>query len=427
MDRFLFPVVWFLSSITLALSLVLHNGYSLGILLLFLLSLVFYFPLKKRAPPFEFIKLDTALFVVLLIYGLAMMFFVYLDGWHTRELDRPSRFIFALPVLALLMRCRPNNLSWLFYGVVSGAIGAFCLGLYERLILGYGRAHGAEHPIMFGDTSMMLGLMSCAAAFYFYSRKSYIWLAVSVIGVLCGVGGSILSGSRGGWVALPLIGLFLLWQSRDLLGKKNITAVALISFAVVISAVAVPQTGIQGRVMQAVDDVARYIEGDFKASSLGLRFEMWKGALYMFESSPVFGVGEYGAKKFKQRLANEGIISEQAVVFDHAHNEYLNALSLTGIVGFLALMAVYLVPLRLFLRKMREYKNNWNVKAYAMAGVLVPMSYMDFALSQSMFSHNIGVMMYVFPIVFFWAAVRWAEKEYAEGLATESLKANKSD
>jgi O-antigen ligase len=28
-----------------------------------------------------------------------------------------------------------------------------------------------------------------------------------------------------------------------------------------------------------------------------------------------------------------------------------------------------------------------------------------------MFSHNIGVMMYAFPIVYFWAAVRWAERE----------------
>ena len=93
MDRLLFPAVWFFSSISLAFSLVLHNGYSLGIFVLFLLSLVFYFPLKKRNSPFEFIKLDTALFVVLLVYGLAMMFFVYLDGWHTRELDRPSRFI----------------------------------------------------------------------------------------------------------------------------------------------------------------------------------------------------------------------------------------------------------------------------------------------------------------------------------------------
>ncbi|TDR13108.1 O-antigen ligase family protein [Marinomonas communis] len=427
MDRLLFPVVWFFSSITLAFSLVLHNGYSLGIFVLFLLSLVFYFPLKRLNPPFEFIKLDTMLFAVLLVYGLAMMFFVYLDGWHTRELDRPSRFIFALPVLALLMRCRPNNLSWLFYGVVSGAIGAFCLGLYERLILGYGRAHGAEHPIMFGDTSMMLGLMSCAAAFYFYSRKSYIWLAVSIVGVLCGVGGSVLSASRGGWVALPLIGLFLLWQSRDLLGKKNVVVVALAAFVIVSSAVAIPQTGIQGRVMQAVDDVVRYTQGDLKESSLGLRFDMWKGAFYLFQDAPLLGVGEYGGMVMKKEMAEQGLINPQSATHYHAHNEYLNALSLTGIIGFLALMAVYLVPLRLFLRKMREYKNNWNVKAYAMAGALVPMSYMDFALSQSMFSHNIGVMMYVFPIVFFWAAVRWAEKEYAEGLAPETLKANKSD
>lgn len=411
MERFLSPAVWFLSAITFALSLVIHNGYSFGALSLFMLAVVLYFPLRKRLPNPDFSKQDRILYGVLLLYGLAMVFFVYLDGWHTRELDRPSRFIFVLPVLALLLRCKPRSLVWLFYGVMFGAIGAFILGLYERIGLGFERAQGGEHPIMFGDTSMMLGLISCAAALYFFSKRAYFWLVISIIAIICGIGGSVLSASRGGWVALPLIGLFLLWQSRELFGKKLTAGVAAVALAIVVTAVAVPQTGIQERAMQAVDDVVRYADGDLHESSVGLRFDMWKGALYLFADSPVFGTGEYGGMEVKAQLAEQGLINPQSARFSHSHNEYLNALGLTGIVGFVILMMVYLVPLRLFLAKMHQYKDNWSVKAYAMAGALVPMCYMDFALSQSMFSHNIGVMMYVFPIAIFWAATRWAERE----------------
>ncbi len=412
MERLLFPVVWFFSAITFALSLGFENGYSVGALSLFILSLIFYFPLKKRFTIPDASLHDKLMFGVFLVYGLAMVLFVYLDGWHTRELDRPSRFIFVLPVLAILLRCKPRAaLVWLFYGAIIGAMGAFALGLYERIGLGYERAKGGEHPIMFGDTSMMLGLISCAAALYFFSKRSYLGVAFSVIAIFCGVGGSVLSASRGGWVALPLIGLFLLWQSRDLFGKKLTALVAGTAVCVVLVAIAVPQTGIQTRALQAVDDVVRYSQGDLHESSVGLRFDMWKGALYLFADSPIFGTGEYGGMEVKAQLAEQGLINPQSAHFSHSHNEYLNALGLTGIVGFIVLMAVYLVPLRLFLAKMRQYKDNWNVKAYAMAGALVPMSYMDFALSQSMFSHNIGVMMYVFPIAFFWAATRWAERE----------------
>jgi O-antigen ligase len=138
---------------------------------------------------------------------------------------------------------------------------------------------------------------------------------------------------------------------------------------------------------------------------------MWKAALIMFKGSPFIGVGEYGSVSVKTRIVEEGVVSKEVLGYSHAHNEYINALGLSGIVGFIFLMSIYLVPLKLFLKKMRQYPDNWNIKSYAMAGALVPMSYMDFGLSQAMFSHNIGVMMYAFPIVYFWAAVRWAERE----------------
>lgn len=400
-------LVWLFAALTFAVSIGVPNGYNVPIALLFLCS-GSLFLLKAKWSDLN--KDDKCLFYILMAFGLSMFVFVYIDDWDVRHIDRPSRFILVLPVLVLLLQVNDRR-NWLWYGIAVGAFLAFLLALYERIILGYGRAEGGEHPIMFGDTAMLLAMLNLAGAAFFLSQKKYVWLTLCLLTALCGIGASVLSASRGGWVALPLIGFFILWQSRPLLNKTMLTTVIIISLAIIIFIIAIPKTGVQQRISQTMDSLALYQSGKNKNTSIGLRFEMWKAAWYLFEESPLLGTGATGAKLKKQQLAEQGLVRPEVAEFSHAHNEFINALSLRGIVGFVFLLAVYLIPLRLFMKKMKEYKDDWTIKSYAMAGALVPMCYMDFGLSQVMFSHNIGVMMYVFPIVYFWAAVRWAEKD----------------
>ncbi|MBR7887573.1 O-antigen ligase family protein [Marinomonas sp. A79] len=358
-------------------------------------------------------KADKALIWSFLVFGISLILASIADLLEARGFDKPSRFLLAIPVLFLLLRSKGPK-DWLWYGVVIGAILAFLLALYERIVLGVERASGGEHPIMFGDTAMMLGWLSFVAAAFFFSEKRSVWVAIALFAGLSGMGASVLSGSRGGWVAVPFIGLFMFWQCRDLLGKKHLFKLFLSASLLVVIAVAVPQTGIQKRVGEAVSNIDQYLDGTKTGTSVGTRFDMWKASIHMFQESPIFGVGASQVQPIKRELADQGRININAVPYDHAHNEYFHALSTRGLVGLLLLLMVYLVPMKLFLRKLHNYKDNWRVRSYAIAGALIPMCYMDFALTQSMFMHNIGVMMYAFPIVFFWAALRWAEREELE-------------
>ncbi|WP_421856272.1 O-antigen ligase family protein [Marinomonas sp.] len=403
-----FIFVWFFASLTFAISIGISGGYGIATSLLLICSASLVY-LKPKWP--ELTEDDRRLFYTFLAFGLSMFFFVFIDDFQLRDLDRPSRFILVLPVLLLLLQ-EKNRKVWLWYGVVIGAIFAFGLAWYERFILGYVRAEGGQHPIMFGDTGMLLGMLSFASSIYFLSHKRYFWLVLSLIAGGCGVGASVLSASRGGWVALPLIGFFLYWQSRFLFKRRTWFFLGIVTCLLIISAVLIPQTGVKERIDEAFGDISHYASGVNKDTSVGLRFEMWKAAFYMFQESPVLGAGMHSSIVVKKELLDEGLVIPEALAYDHAHNEYINALGYRGIVGLAFLLLVYLVPLRLFLKKMDQYKEDWNIKSYAMAGALVPMCYMDFGLSQVMFAHNIGVMMYAFPIVYFWAAVRWAEKEF---------------
>ncbi|WP_191602259.1 O-antigen ligase family protein [Marinomonas algicola] len=398
-------LAWLMASVSLGLSLVLNEGISLAPL--FLLCTFFVLLFAKGSWVSD--RLDGWLMASFVTYFLSMLLFVYLDGWHTRELDRPVRFLLAIPVLFVLLRL-PYKRDLLWYGVMIGALGAFCFAVYDRWILGLDRANGFEHPIMFGNTSLLLGGLSFCAFLYFKAQKGWHKLTVfALLAVSCGVFASLLSGTRGGWVSLPIIVAFIFWQSRDLLDKKLRIWGSCLLIALSVVIISVPQFGVAKRLHEVVTDIERYQSGDFLYNSVGQRFEMWKAAVYMFNMSPLLGVGEYHSVEIKQELADEGLISQSILRFSHAHNEYLTSLSLRGLIGLFFLIVVYLVPLKLFLRKMHLHHHNWNVKAYALAGALIPMSYMDFALTQSMFSHNIGVMFYAFSIVFFWAATRWVE------------------
>ncbi|GAB3478786.1 O-antigen ligase [Marinomonas epiphytica] len=383
------------------------NGYGLPTGLLFLSSASLLYLRPKWS---DLDGDDKRLFFVFLAFGLSMFCFVYLDGWFTRELDRPSRFILVLPVLLLLLHSH-NHKEWLWYGLIFGAISAFILAFYEKFVLGFDRAHGSEYPIMFGNTGMMMGLLCLAGAMYFYAEKRLLWVVLAVLAAICGIGTSFLSGSRGGWVALPLIGCFILWHSRHLLTPKVCMGSFVSAVLLVVVVIATPQTGVKKKIDQTMVSLSHYSSGANTATSLGMRFDMWKTAFQLFQEAPAFGVGEYGGQIEKRRLIDQGLIPAEMIKFKHAHNEFFNALSQRGLVGLAFLLAVYLIPMRLFIKKMKLYEHNWRVKSYAMAGALVPMCYIDFGLSQVMFAHNIGVMLFAFPIVYFWAATRWAERE----------------
>src|SRR5690606_13092036 len=134
---------------------------------------------------------------------------------------------------------------------------------------------------------------------------------------------------------------------------------------------------------------------------LGARFEMWKFGLMALREKPLTGYGQLGLRDYKADLIEEGKVAKVVQRYDHLHNEYIDTAARRGLIGLLALLAVYFVPLRLFSR--RANAPTFEPRADAVGGAILCVSYMDFGLSQSFFSHNSGVMMYFFTMAVFWA------------------------
>ena len=379
-----------------ALALVVPSGYSAGAVMLLLGSAV----LLVKRPALGLARQDWLVMGAMAGYAVFVMLEAWWTGLGVRGLDKPLRLLLGVPVLLLVM-AYPPRLAWLWSGLALGAVLAGGMAGWQSLVLEVPRVDAFTHPIQFGNISMLMGMLCLAGlGWAVVQPRRRLWVTLLLLGALGGVLGSLFSGSRGGWIGVPVI-LWVLYRSygRELTHALKLMLLAgLVGGAVVVYAV--PQIGVQQRVHQAVDDISRYVSGESRVTSVGARFEMWRGASRLALDAPWRGVGSGHYDQAMQSLADQGVIDPGVLVYNHAHNEFLDTLARRGLLGLAVLLALYLVPMKLFARQL--HARDMERRALAAAGVILPVAYIDFGLTQVFLSHNSGVMIYAV-----WLAVLW--------------------
>lgn len=382
-----------------AIALVVESGYSGGAALLLLGGLYGLF----RGGSLPLSREDKLMLGVLVLFGLVQIFDFLLHQSGSRYLDKPLRFILAAAVF-WGVRKYPPRLSWLWAGLAVGGILTAMWAGYQKVFLQAERAMGYTHVIQFGNIAMLTGLFCLAGLGWAgVQDRRKLWMALLLLGAIGGVLGSLFSGSRGGWVGLPLVLLVLYRAYSEYFSRTLKIALPLLLLVGAVGIYHVPQLGVQPRVHAAFNDIRLYKEGNVD-TSLGARFEMWRAAVQLIAQKPLLGWGELQYSGALKELADQGKVHPIVTQFGHPHNEVLNATAKRGILGLAALLALYLVPLRLFGRGLRS--PDLTQRALATAGTLLPVAYIDFGLSQAFFSHNSGVMIYSVWLMVFWGCYR---------------------
>lgn len=297
------------------------------------------------------------------------------------------------------------------YGV--GAIGASVWAVYAKFVLDMPRVRtDSLDPINFGNISLLMGLISLTSVFWALEKKNKPLAAVMLLAFFCGMSASLLSGSRSGWVALP-IALFALYKVYEDILRNKVKKAALVVVVAFIAVFAVmPDTGVQHRIGLIYSDIENYMQGH-STTSIGLRFEMWRSAYEAIIQKPVFGWGEAGFYAFQAEVVEELKLNPRILEFKHLHNQYIEELSKRGIIGLAALLLLFVVPFKLFLKKAQQ--GDQRVKPLAAAGMVVIISMADFCLTQGMLRVTSAVMFFVFTLVFIWCCIRSIEHK---GLTT---------
>lgn len=265
------------------------------------------------------------------------------------------------------------------------AVGGWAL--WQRIVGSASRVNGHEplHAILFGNLALTTGLLCLAGLAWAWRRpQPRRWLLLCGVGALGGLAGSILSGTRGGWLALPLASL--IFYRAYLVNWPRLWRVGLVMLAtlLLVGVYALPQTGVRERVAQAVNDVQSYQPGKAH-SSVGIRLELYRTGLGLIREKPLSGYSLEGYQNAMQSLHDQGAVHRLVAKNWHVHNDILHAGLRYGVIGALATLALYIWPLWYFTRCL--HKGSLEQRPVAVAGLLLPVMFFDFGLSYSFFAY----------------------------------------
>lgn len=362
-------------------SLVLPSGYSIGFYLVCFFCLVVWFKLGG-----ELLPADTKFFILpLFIYAAGHTALALSEKWALHEFGNYLPFV--LVVFGLWgIRYYKLQPYFLWLGLALGALGAAIFAGYQALEQGV-RANGFANAIQFGNIALLLGVLCMVRALGEPVLSRFNMCLC--IGFIAGLAASIWSQTRGGWVALVFIFIWILFHATKSWSFRKRSLIAFCFCLFVLVPVLQPNGVVQSRISDARAEFSAYLETGKQDNAVGARLAMWTLAWSNLTKAPLIGHGERGWIDLRDTAIQDGRLSPFSSTFKHLHNEVLNVAFKRGLIGLTLYLALFLVPMMLFFKPYLHHAAV-EVRSMAMAGMVIPMMYIDFGLTQTFLSHNSG-------------------------------------
>lgn len=349
---------------------------------------------------------------MLFYFALSSFFLVTLiatlsAGFQYGSTGKFLHLLLAIP-LYVYLRHTGIKLHYFWYGLVAGSFVATVIAINEVWILGAPRARSLTHPIIFGDIALTLGCMSMAGIGWFKSRASW-QIILPVLALLGSLLVSALSASRGSWVAMPFLFIAFFWYMRSHFSVKLKGIFIALLIATLGTIYLVPQTNVSKNIDRTIHNLKLYSESNIDTdllslNSVGSRLEMWQAAWSMFIENPVSGIGWGNYRKQAQIQVNQGLRNIAASAFPHPHNQYLSVLANGGIISFIGLLFVFLIPAHIFVKHIKRYRYE-EVRRLAFTGLILIIAYMSYSLSEVVLERSRPINFLAFYLAVIMAAI----------------------
>lgn len=320
--------------------------------------------------------------------------------WSASELEKLLRFAMAVPVLWLLLRAPQPWLRQIQWSILAGALAGsgiliVAMTLWDRgAVVDIG---GRYNAVAFANMTLLFGSMSLLSIGWGPSTR---WpraeTGLKLLAFALSVWATWLSETRSSWMLLPILGLVFLLGLRDWSRRHKSYCALAVTAALVVSAVGIWH--FSSRMHAIATDLHGYSTSSDRDTSFGIRLQLWHASLIMFEKSPIVGVGPSNFRKELLELEKQGVVSREVVEgFGEPHNDLLAALSGYGLLGLLSILALYLVPAYIFLRRLAS--DDRVIRVGAQLGLLFCLSYCAFSLTEMMFRNMRSVPTYSLILV----------------------------
>lgn len=291
--------------------------------------------------------------------------------------DHVKTYIMMLMLIASIRQYA--DVERLILAYVLGA-GLYCVEILTTFQI---EASGRLGDLFYYDSNDLAMFLVCTLPLlvYFMRAGARIWLrlvALPIAGIF--IITIVRAGSRGGFLGLIGVAIYLLFGFRAVAGRIRFGAVALC--AILLFSVAGPVFwNMMGTMLKPEDDY------NFNGTESG-RQAIWQRGMGYMKSHPIAGVG---ANAFPQA---EGMISELAgeqaeghgVKWSAAHNSFVQIaaeLGIPGIVAFIAQIGTMLMTCISLVRKRSRASPDEQALAQALIGTIIGYAICGFFLSQA--------------------------------------------
>ncbi|MFU2078553.1 O-antigen ligase family protein [Avibacterium endocarditidis] len=338
-----------------------------------------------------------------LLYYIVGLFVATLNGDAIPSSFKADHFLLlSIPILFLLIRYRPSfkfltivfGVSCLFYGIQA---------LYNKFYLELDRAFDLDiiNPIPAAAIMMTVTLYCIVLGFHYLEKKEVkiglFLLFSSCIGLL----GNIATGSRGSWIVFPFVIFFLFFKYKKSL-KRVVYSFFMFLISIIIVVSIIPQFGVTKRYQAALDNITQYVDDSNAYSSVGVRFDLYKGAWYAIQEKPILGWGRDGMLHKRHEQAESGVIPNYTKDYTHSHNQFIEQTYHRGIVGLFVLLLLIYTFLKYFID---VYKNSSveDRKVIALLGIINILGLIFFNLTDSLLINKEYAMFFYMCNVIFYA------------------------
>ncbi len=331
--------------------------------------------------------------LVLLLPLLVYLFSMALHGWDARQLSRPAHLLLAVGLLAAL-RDLPLQASWIVTGQALSVLPALGIAIHEHSMLGKERVFGPLSGADFGNFAAALAMPLLLGALL--QGRHALPALVRALCFFSGAAAVLIafwSGSRTGWITMPIVAVLLVALGAVPEGQRRMFWV-LPAIGIGLIPIAWPQ--LQERVADFASETSAFFDADtadYRGTSMGIRLESARLGLQLCAEHPFLGLGVVDFKRIAASMARSGEISPEIPgFFGMLHNQFLDFCVLLGVGGTLVLLVFWFLVLRRGASAVKGAATGFE-RLYAMCLVGVCAGYFVSATGGSMFSSTKGTVM----------------------------------
>ena len=217
--------------------------------------------------------------------------------------------------------------------------------------------------LTFGNLTLLFSMLCFATITALGNRLTFLERVFLGISFFIGIYLSVMSGSRTGWLGVPV--LLYVWMVSFALSKYGKTKTFAIVFTVLITlSLLVPlQPILLNKIILIYSEISQYKWDDINPdNSVGMRVSFYRMGYFYFMEKPLIGWGDLG---WMQLIDSPEIIKfttsyTREFAKNGFHNEYITSAVRSGLWGLVSSICLFLLPL-IFISKFNNQRFNIKV------------------------------------------------------------------